>query len=192
MDFLTDNVIFLDTEFSSLNPYNGEILSIGMVKPNGEELYLELKHEGESDDWVKENILPNLKGPKVSKEKAIEKIKSFVGSKKPFMISFINSYDVVYWYKLFADRKEDPLFWIPIDFASILFALGLNPTPDHYRKLCENLGIKLDQYHQHNALDDARLLKDTYLRIMETSAEDLEKLRRKNNVIYEERGTDNR
>jgi hypothetical protein len=45
----TDNLIFYDSEFSSLDPYEGEILSIGMVKPNGQELYLELEYEGEVD-----------------------------------------------------------------------------------------------------------------------------------------------
>lgn len=36
-------LIFFDTEFTSLDPYKGEILSIGMVKENGEELYIELE-----------------------------------------------------------------------------------------------------------------------------------------------------
>ena len=43
------NIVFLDTEFSTLDPYNGEILSIGLVKMNGEELYVELKHRGLDD-----------------------------------------------------------------------------------------------------------------------------------------------
>lgn len=38
-------LIFFDSEFSSLNPYEGEILSIGMVKENGDEFYLELRCE---------------------------------------------------------------------------------------------------------------------------------------------------
>lgn len=63
----SDNVIFVDTEFSSLNPYKGEVLSIGLVKINGEELYLELEYQGEVDDWPKQNILPTLKSPKVNR-----------------------------------------------------------------------------------------------------------------------------
>ncbi len=45
MKSFSENIIFFDTEFSSLNPYEGEILSIGLVKPNGEELYLELEYD---------------------------------------------------------------------------------------------------------------------------------------------------
>lgn len=32
----SDNIIFLDTEFSSLDPYKGEMLSVGLVKVNGD------------------------------------------------------------------------------------------------------------------------------------------------------------
>jgi hypothetical protein len=36
--FEAENILFIDTEFSDLDPYIGEILSIGMVKLSGEEL----------------------------------------------------------------------------------------------------------------------------------------------------------
>ena len=64
MKFFSDNIVFFDTEFSTLDPYKGEILSIGLVRVNGEELYLELEHEGEVSDWTKQNILTNLKAEK--------------------------------------------------------------------------------------------------------------------------------
>lgn len=35
--------IFFDSEFISLDPYKGEIISLGVVKENSQELYLELK-----------------------------------------------------------------------------------------------------------------------------------------------------
>ncbi len=66
----SDNVIFYDTEFSNLDPYAGEILSIGMVKISGEEIYLELEHTGPVGDWVKEHIIPTLKDPRVTREDA--------------------------------------------------------------------------------------------------------------------------
>jgi len=55
--FEQKNIVFLDTEFTDLDPYKGEILSIGMVKLSGEELYIELEYKGESSDWVKKHIL---------------------------------------------------------------------------------------------------------------------------------------
>ena len=72
----SDNIIFLDTEFSSLDPYKGEILSMGLVKIDGEELYLELEYDGEVDEWVKENIIPNLRESKMSRGEAIKRIKN--------------------------------------------------------------------------------------------------------------------
>ena len=37
--FFFDNIIFFDTEFSNIDSEIGELMSIGLVKPNGEELY---------------------------------------------------------------------------------------------------------------------------------------------------------
>lgn len=161
----SDNIIFVDTEFSTLDPYKGEILSIGLVKQNGEELYLELEYDGEYNDWVKENILPTLKGFKISREEAVIKIQEFIGDSKPFMVSFVNSFDVIYSYKL--SRERNPFFWVPIDFASILFSLGINPDPEGYLEFARSLGINTEQYKQHNSLDDAKLLREVYLKMLE-------------------------
>jgi len=169
----SDNIIFIDTEFSSLNPYKGEIMSIGLVKLSAEELYLELEYKGETDEWVKLNIIPTLNGPKISREEAIKKIKTFIGDKKPFMIAYVNQFDAIYWYKLFG-VENNPCYWIPIDFASVLFALGIDPESyrDNENKFFKKLGIDLERYHQHNSLDDARLLKDVYLEFLRISKQD--------------------
>src|SRR3990167_10398398 len=110
----SDNIIFVDTEFSSLDPYKGELLSVGLVKLTGEELYLELRHNGEVDAWVKENILPTLIAKKVSRYQATLQIQEFVGSARPFMVSYVNQFDAIYLYKLIG-TKDCPFFWLPID-----------------------------------------------------------------------------
>lgn len=115
------NIIFLDTEFSSLDPYVGEILSIGIVKLSGEELYLELEYDGPVNPWVRQNILPTLKNKKFKRTEAVTLIKKFVGKKKPYAVSFVNQYDVIYTYKLF-NNKKCPFYWLPIDFLQ--FFLG--------------------------------------------------------------------
>jgi len=155
----TDNIIFLDTEFSSLNPYEGEILSIGLVRLNGEEFYIELEYDGPVSDWVKENILPTLKAPKVSRAEAKSKIKEFIGDSAPYMVAYINQFDDVYFHKLFQGDTL-PYYWLPIDFASIMFAAGMNP---------ETLLIGYDggKYIEHHALDDAKLLRDCYIKFFE-------------------------
>jgi DNA polymerase III epsilon subunit-like protein len=165
----SDNIIFLDTEFSSLNPYKGEILSIGLVKLNGEELYLELEYEGEVDEWVKKNIIPTLKESKVNREKAIDRIKKFVGNKQPYTVAYVNQFDTIYIYKLF-NIENHPFHWIPIDFASVLFSLGINPESYDYRNkdnFFEKIGIDHTKYREHHALDDARLLREVYLKFLE-------------------------
>jgi len=151
------NIIFYDSEFSSLNPYKGEILSVGMVKVNGEELYIELEYNGEVDPWVKINIVPTLKGPKVTKSSAIRKIRQFVGKKEPYLVSYVNQYDIIYLYKLF-EKLEKPFFWLPIDFASILFGMGVNPEsyyPDDKENFFNKIGVDASKFKIHNALDDA-------------------------------------
>ncbi len=162
------NIIFLDTEFSSLDPYKGEILSIGLVKLNGEELYLEIDYKGHLDPWVVKNIIPDLKGKKVSREDALIKIKKFVGSEKPYLVAYVNQYDTIYTYKLFG-KEEKPFFWLPIDFASILFGLGIDPetySVEDKENFFKEIGIDASKYREHNSLDDARLLREVYMKMM--------------------------
>jgi hypothetical protein len=166
----SNNIIFWDTEFSSMDPYKGEILSLGFVKPTGEELYLELEvDESNIDEWVKENVLPHLKGEKISKEAAIEKIFSFIGTGSPHLVSFVNFYDVVYLYKLLGVKgstKDFPFHWIHLDFASILFGAGVDPMRfrnSHPNNLAKKLNLDMSHYNHHFALDDAKQLKDIYM-----------------------------
>src|SRR3989344_1645652 len=145
------NIIFFDTEFSSNDPYEGEILSIGLVKLNGDSLYLELDHKGPVDKWVKKNILPTLNAEKVKSTKAIKRIKKFVGKKKPFAVTYVNQYDIIYLHKLFKSKNIDdlPFYWIPIDFASVLFGNGINPKsyyPSDKSNFFKELGVDSSKF----------------------------------------------
>lgn len=165
-----ENIIFIDTEFTDLDPYKGEILSIGIVKHSGEELYIELEQPSESTDWVIKHILPNLKETKTySKSEAVEAITVFLAGTQPFAVGFVDNYDVIYLTKIFGVGNL-PFRWVTIDFASILFAIGINPVKfktdekgaiSFYKKL----GIELKNYRQHHALDDAKLLRDVWMKI---------------------------
>lgn len=168
----SENIIFLDTEFSSLDPYKGEILSIGLVKMNGEELYLELEHDGEIHEWVEENVLPKLTQEKIKKDAAIEKIKEFVGKTRPRVVAYVDNFDVVYLCKLMGtDNFQELFYWIPVDFSSILFAYGVNPESisslGKDNEFLKKLGVDPKKYDQHNALDDARFLREVYLKFFE-------------------------
>jgi DNA polymerase III epsilon subunit-like protein len=159
----SNNVIFYDTEFSSLDPYTGEVLSIGMVKISGEELNLELEPAGPISDWVKEHVIPTLKGPHVTRQDAQRRIKEFVGGGKPYAVGYVNAYDTLYFYKLFGFPKgEQPCYWLPVDLSSIIFGVGKDP--EKLLEFAVELGIDTKQYTQHHALHDARLVRDVYMK----------------------------
>jgi len=166
----SDNIIFYDSEFSSLDPYKGEILSVGLVKMNGEELYLELEYDGYIDSWVKKNIIPYLKETKVGREEAKRKIRKFIGKKESYFVAYINQFDTIYWYKLFS-TSDHPAYWIPIDFASILFGLGIDPEAYYHKdkkNFFKRMGVDVSKYKNHHALDDAKLLREVYLKFYQS------------------------
>jgi DNA polymerase III epsilon subunit-like protein len=165
--FEQKNIVFVDTEFTDLDPYSGELLSIGMVKLNGEELYVELEQPAEMSDWVRKHIIKMLDGPKFSREQAAEQIKDFLGESDPYVVAFVDNYDVIYLTKLFGAGKL-PFKWMTVDFASILFAMGINPVRfqrdgSSAKAFYKQLGIDMKNYRHHHALDDARLLRDAWI-----------------------------
>lgn len=166
------NIIFWDTEFSSLNPYKGELLSIGMVKPNGEELYFELKPQGTLDPWVKKNVLPLLSDKKISRKEAMKRIKAFCGKGHPHLVAYVNTFDASYLYKLLGTKettKNYPFHWIHYDFATMLAAKGYDPECLTSKKLsafAKKIGIDTSWRRTHHALDDAKLVKMVYEKIM--------------------------
>ena len=148
------------TEFSGLEFYLGELISIGMVKFCGEELYLELEYEGAVSDFVRREVLPKLTGPKVAPAEAAARIKAFVGDGRPYLVSEGGHYDAIYVNKLFG-IEEQPFNWVPLDFVSMLFSHGIKPRTDD---LARELGLDRSQFRADHALDDARFLRALYLR----------------------------
>ncbi len=160
----------MDGEFAKLKPDGIDLLSIALIKPGGEELYLEIEFTREISPWVKENVLPNLKQEKVSKEKAAELIKNFVGDEKPYLISYVNQFDWMGVCNLFNVKNVDdisklPFFWAPIDFASVLFEKGIEPTKNPI-EIAQKYDIDVSDIKEHNALDDVRLLKKIYDKVI--------------------------
>ena len=165
------NIIFFDTEFTNLDHKVGELLSIGLIKYTGEKLYIELEYENKNvHPWVKKRVLPYLTKRKITREKAQEKINKFIGintkgKDKPCLMAYVNQFDAIYWYDLFGTPKKHPAFWIPIDFASILFAHGFAPDSFGKKAFLNKIGIDKTKYIEHNALEDAKMLRDVYLKL---------------------------
>ncbi len=176
MNPFSNNIIFFDTEFTSFDPYKGEILSIGMVKLNGEELYLEIEYSPQDymSEWVIKNVLPRLTGNKIPREEVKNEIIRFTGTGNPYLIGYVTEFDGLYLYKLCnvkdgADNKGLPFHWIILDFASMLFSYGIDPTFFDVKKkynLATKLGLDHSQYKENHALDDAKFLRDAYLKII--------------------------
>lgn len=169
----SSNLIFLDTEFTDLDPHTGELLSVGIVTLDDRELYIELQSDAEPSAWVKKHLLDTLTGPKLTQKQAREQIRNFLGTSNPFAVAFVDNYDVIYLTKLFGHGKL-PFRWMTVDFASILFATGINPVKfktdekgaiSFYKKL----GVDIGKYKQHHALDDARLLRDVWLKLYDNN-----------------------
>ncbi|NQV11745.1 3'-5' exoribonuclease [Candidatus Uhrbacteria bacterium] len=164
----SNNVVFVDTEFSDLDPYTGEILSIGIVKPNGDEFYVELEYDGDVHPWVTENILPSLTEEKVSRAEAQDLVRAFLGEEKPYMVAFVPQYDMIYMVKLFGVGNV-PFHWMSIDFASMMFGNNIDPEgmlAANNDVMLKEMGIDPSQYREHHALDDARMLREVYLKMI--------------------------
>ena len=177
--FESSNLVFLDTEFTDLDPYKGELLSVGMATLDGRELYLECEQSTEPSPWVQKHIMPMLDGPKFSRIQVMRQIREFLGNTNPFMIAFVDNYDVIYLTKLFGAGNL-PFRWMTVDFASILFANGVNPVRfqrdgnSGAKAFYKDLGLDLKVYRNHHALDDARLLRDVWLKLTENNNSQIE------------------
>lgn len=165
------NIIFMDGEFAQLKPNGIDLLSIGLIKPTGEELYLELEFEGKIDSWVKKNVMPYLRKEKVTLKEASQKIKEFIGNSKPYLIAYVNQFDWMGVCKLFDANNPSqiseriPFHWAPVDFSSMLFEKGIEPgTP--MIDIAKKYGIDISDICEHNALDDTKLLKRVYEKII--------------------------
>jgi DNA polymerase III epsilon subunit-like protein len=161
--------VFFDAEFTGHDILTDQLMSIGMVSLDGErEMYCELVYDADNTSaWVRENVVPYLTQEKITHEEARKRITQFCGSSEPHLVATVNQYDMAFWHKLFAGEKE-PIHSIPIDFASMLFAVGLTPAREiggEKKKFYAQFDIDVDAYKMHNALDDAKLMRELYVRL---------------------------
>ncbi len=163
----SDDVVFFDAEFTGHDIKNDNLMAIGMVSLDGKkEMYFEMEYdENFVNDWVREHVVPYLTQEKISCEEAKKRIRNFCGKSEPHLVATVNQYDMAFWHKLFNGENE-PIHPIPIDFASMLFAIGFNPAREidgQKKNFFAQIGIDTDKYQMHNALDDARLMREAYV-----------------------------
>lgn len=167
--------IFFDTEFLE-DGKTIDLISIGMVREDGEELYL-VNRDADwrriyADPWLTENVVPHLPEPRKWRDRHIirELVLEFAGapwkqlagvvpsmrvpSVRPEFWAYYADYDWVVLCQLFGRMIDLPKGW-PMycrDFKQVVDERGLE-----LRKQTDG---------EHDALCDARWLRDEYDRLM--------------------------
>lgn len=147
---------FLDTEFIE-DGKTIDLMSIGIVKESGEELYLESNECDleKADDWIKENVISNLLyKPAIflSREEIKVKILDFIGEDNniEFWADYC-SYDWVVLCQLFGRMIDIPnnFPYYCNDIQQLIKIKKVEVLPSQTEEL-------------HNALGDARYVKELY------------------------------
>jgi hypothetical protein len=143
---------FLDTEY---NGWGGALLSLALVPDDGEELYLTLHWEGPLETWVERNVIPyldsvpeQLVSPRMSRGDAARTLAHYLaGDSDPLIV---------------ADWPED------IAQLNALLVTGPGLMAEIPRLRCEFIALSgfstaANSKVPHNALHDARALRDHFL-----------------------------
>ena len=149
---------FLDTEFAEQGPnFPIEIISIGIVAEDGREFYA-INAEFNPDhanDWVAKNVLPHLgNGLMLRRGEMHLYLRQFIGDAKPEFWGYYADYDWVVFCQIFGAMIDLPKGW-PMYCRDL-------------KQLCDSLGNpKLPkQENEHDALHDARWVRDQYWSLM--------------------------
>lgn len=155
--------IFFDTEFLE-DGKTIELISIGMVREDGQTLYLEnaeFDWEICKDSWLVDNVLPSLSRiPDVlrTRKQITNEILEFVGNKPEFWGWFAD-YDWVVLCQLFGRMIDLPIGWP-------MYCRDLKQITDEY-----DIILPKQISVEHNALNDALWTKESYKHIMKIIGE---------------------
>jgi hypothetical protein len=142
--------IFFDTEF--IDDKSGLLLlSIGLVKDNGQSYYAEVAETDRSmcNEWVQQNVLPLMQGPVKSKYQIAREIAEFVGPNPEFWAYFA-AFDWVLLCRLYDGMMQLPKGW-PHFCHDILMVMAPNFQMPQQDPTCK-----------HHALHDAQWNKEVY------------------------------
>jgi hypothetical protein len=177
--------IFLDTEFTGLHQHT-TLISLALVAESGEEFYAECTDYDslQLNDWLKENVLSKLwltnnaefgksengtylKGDKVIIKEALQKW--FSQFETVEIWADVLAYDWVLFCELFGGAFNIPsnIFYAPFDLAT-LFRDRNHIKPElGFDGDVRRFGfVNADESLQHNALEDARVEKLCFEKLM--------------------------
>jgi len=139
--------VYFDTEFIDRG-YAVDLLSIGVVKDNGDEYYAVISGVDykKACPWVQKNVIPHLHaGPHKTRDEVATEIADFIGSGDQVRWwGWFPAYDWVLLCGLYGG-----LMSIPSNWAQLPFCLRQETA------LHSNIEIPKHQKTAHNALDDA-------------------------------------
>lgn len=147
---------FFDTEFLQNGSGKVELVSIGIVRDDGQTFYRESSdfNEASANDWVKANVFPKL-GPmdqRKTRAQIRDDLVEWMGELIPTWVAYNASYDGVCLFELFGTFDNLPKGW-PNDIWDLKqdrLRVGKPDLPNQ------------DAKGEHNALTDAMWLKDAY------------------------------
>lgn len=150
--------VWFDTEFIE-DGKTIDLISIGMVRNDGECLYLENCEcrLDRASQWVKDNVFPHLKKGRslASRQQIAASVRHFVGSEPEFW-AYYADYDWVVLCQLFGTMMSLPDSWpkFCLDIRQLSFDLG-NPS------------LQRPEGGDHDALADAQWNRRIWHELME-------------------------
>lgn len=154
---------FVDTEFIERGYEKIELISVGIAAEDGREFYAVASdgwEPGHASEWVRTNVLPHL-GPEsewIPRAEIVSRMKAFVGE-KPELWGYFSDYDWVLICQLFGTMMDLPETWPRFcrDVKQLHVDLGSPLLPPQTGTA-------------HNALDDARHIKEMHTALMKLKA----------------------
>ena len=176
-------IIFLDTEFTGLQQ-SSQLISLALVDMDGRWFYAEFTDYDDDSltDWHRKYVVANLFLEKKAKPSFLEtEGQSVRGNSELIVTNFkkwlshydeteiwadVLTYDWMLFCELFGGALHIPksIFYIPYDFATLLKVKGYNP--DITRASLVPGWAQQHLSYKHNALYDAFLLRQAYLKLM--------------------------
>lgn len=178
-------MVFIDTEFTGEHAAT-TLVSLGMVGLDGRELYLTFNDydEGQVTQWLRENVLSliDLQGAQAQPD-AYADFKAFLddyaGGDRLYVVSAGLAQDLVLFLEMFKHGREGAgqfhaLHDLPdylshfafIDLNTVFRTAGVSPPADREAFA----GWEKDGAKRHDALHDARVVRDCFLKLAQTPA----------------------
>lgn len=174
--------LFLDTEFTGLHQ-NTTLISLALVADTGEEFYAEFTDYAvaQVDPWIGDNVIASLmytefaaddiltQCVKGSSKFVTERLTEWLRRFDQLEIWLdVGAFDWVIFCQLFGGAQKLPknIFYIPYDLATVLKVLGIDS--DVKRDDFAAVNGWRDALPQHNALHDARVLRECW-RVLSTA-----------------------